>query len=103
MVLPRTLALARFSQLLRTIETSSKALRELLEKEGRNAVKDHQLAGRATQIADRLGLPFHANMQMVEEASVLRVACERLARLVTAPRHLLFETAGAVRRIWVLG
>ena len=40
-------------------------------------------------------------MPMVEEASVLRVACERIGRLVTAPRHLVFESAGAVSRLFV--
>ncbi len=97
----RSLTLARFSELLKTIERSSKVLQSFLDKEQQNDVKQGQPADTAEQLAENLGLPFHSNLRMVEEASVLRVACERLARLVTAPRHLVFESAGAVSRLLV--
>lgn len=101
MTSPRSLALARFSELLRTVEGSSSVLRTFLEKEEQNDVKSIQPVDNAVQLAEKLGLPFHSDLRMVEEASVLRVACERLARLVTPPRHLVFESAGAVSRLFV--
>ncbi|KXN85888.1 Sterigmatocystin 8-O-methyltransferase [Leucoagaricus sp. SymC.cos] len=86
----------KFTMLLRTIEKSSRSLRVLIEKEetrSRDAHTDDDDS--AARLADTLGLPFHKDLRIVQEASILRVVSERLSRLVTAPRHLVLEAAGA--------
>ncbi|KAJ7764341.1 O-methyltransferase-domain-containing protein [Mycena metata] len=77
----------RFTELLKTIEASAAALRTGLESTSPDDP--------GAQIAASLGLPFHANAQMAKQAALLRVASERLAQLVTPPRHVMFEAAGS--------
>jgi hypothetical protein len=60
---------------------------------GLNAVSPDDIGA---HIAAELGLPFHANAELARHAALLRVASERLAQLVTPPRHVLFESAGSV-------
>jgi hypothetical protein len=50
----------------------------------------------AEGIADSLSLPLHADPTIANQASLLRISCERIAQLVTPPRHLVFEAAGSV-------
>ncbi|KAJ7675900.1 O-methyltransferase-domain-containing protein [Mycena polygramma] len=84
----------RFTELLKTIEQSAAALRIAAEnppatKLGSNA---DDIGAR---IAAEMGLPFHADSEMARQAALLRLASERLAQLVTPPRHVLFEAAGS--------
>ncbi|KAF9000064.1 O-methyltransferase-domain-containing protein [Cyathus striatus] len=82
------LALARLTELLHTIEEVGQSLRKHLEQQ--ESTESH-----AGQIAEELSLPFHADSVTANQASLLRVASERLARLVTPPRHLVFEASGS--------
>ncbi|KAJ7449418.1 O-methyltransferase-domain-containing protein [Mycena galericulata] len=84
----------RFTELLKTIEQSAGALLIAVETQSSATVgsdSDHIGA----RIAAEMGLPFHANSEMAGQAALLRVASERLAQLVTPPRHVLFEAAGS--------
>jgi hypothetical protein len=47
-------------------------------------------------IANGLSLPLHADPKIVNQVSFLRISCEKAARLVTPPRHLMFQAAGSV-------
>lgn len=87
--------LARLSELLATIVKSTEVLRVSIQQE---QIKHDQQEGAeySARVASSLGLPFHADADVAHQASILRIACERLAQLVTPPRHLVFEAAGSV-------
>jgi len=95
------ITLTRLSGLLETVEASAKSLRTYVEAK----IKEEQTKGApketsyAKGIADGLGLPLHADPEIANQASSLRISCERVAQLVTPPRHFMFEAAGSVSRI----
>ncbi|KAJ7715657.1 O-methyltransferase-domain-containing protein [Mycena maculata] len=88
----------RFAELLKTIEQSAAALRIAVETEqsSTSAALSSNSDDTGARIAAEMGLSFHANLEMAGQAAVLRVASERLAQLVTPPRHVLFEASGSV-------
>ncbi|KAF8992722.1 O-methyltransferase-domain-containing protein [Cyathus striatus] len=88
--MPQKIALARLTELLHVIEEVGQDLRKHLEQH-----QQENSESRAGRIAEGLSLSFHAESVTANQASLLRVACDRLARLVTPPRHLLFEAAGS--------
>ncbi|KAJ7320840.1 O-methyltransferase-domain-containing protein [Mycena albidolilacea] len=79
--------LARLNELLSIVESSGKVLQASLAEHA----KDNTASG----VADRLDLPFHADPETANHAATLRVVAERLAQLVTPPRHVVFEAAGS--------
>jgi hypothetical protein len=88
--------LARISELLDTVDSSSKVLRDFLKTEQKR-LHTHEASESHTQrVADDLGLPFHADPKIVDQAAILRLACERLTHIATPPRHLVFEAATSV-------
>ena len=91
----QTITLTRLSGLLEAVETSAKSLRTYLETKTKET-KGAQETSYAEGIANDLSLPLHADPKIVNQLSFLRVSCERVAHLVTPPRHLLFEAAGSV-------
>jgi hypothetical protein len=94
--MPVPVIATRFAELLKTIEQSAAALRIAVE----NPQSFPSLVSNSDDIGARtaaeMGLPFHANSDMARQAALLRIASERLAQLVTPPRHVLFEAAGSV-------
>ncbi|KAF8155549.1 S-adenosyl-L-methionine-dependent methyltransferase [Crassisporium funariophilum] len=90
----RATTIARLSELLSTIETSAKALRDSIQLEEKD-LEARESAAYSEHIANNLGLIFHGDPNTASQASVLRIACERLGHLVTPPRHLVFEAAGS--------
>ncbi|KAJ7265388.1 O-methyltransferase-domain-containing protein [Mycena haematopus] len=87
----------RFAELLKTIEQSAAALRIAVETQ-QNSMSPTLVSNCddiGARIAAEMGLPFHANSETAKQAALLRVASERLAQLVTPPRHVLFEAAGS--------
>jgi len=93
----QTITLTRLSGLLEAVEASAKSLRTYLEttiKEGAQKETSY-----AEEIANNLSLPLHADPKIVNQLSFLRISCERVAHLVTPPRHLMFEAAGSVSYI----
>lgn len=88
------ITIARLDELLATVKGSASALRSALTTQhGQLSRTGRDEAG----IAVEHGLPFHVTEESAKDAAILRVACERLAKLVTPPRHAIFETAGSVR------
>lgn len=86
--------LTRLDELLATIETSASVLRTSLTKQSTTGAGLHSFE---TRVATDLGLPFHWTADLARHASLVRIASERLAQLVTPPRHAVFEAAGSVR------
>ena len=91
----RTIILARLSELLETVEASAKGLRTYLESKIQEEGAETEVAY-SEGIADSLSLPLHADPTITNQASLLQISCERVAQLVTPPRHLVFEAAGSV-------
>ncbi|KAJ3745855.1 S-adenosyl-L-methionine-dependent methyltransferase [Lentinula detonsa] len=84
--------LTTLSQLLVSIEESTAVLRESIKKQLSSSSDDLDFSEIA---ASTLHLQFHSDASVALHASKLRVACERLAQVVTPPRHLVFEAAGS--------
>jgi hypothetical protein len=89
--------LARISELLDTVDSSSKVLRDFLKTEQKRLnTHAEALESHTQRVADNLGLPFHTDLKVVDQAAILRLACERLTQIATPPRHLVFEAATSV-------
>ena len=86
--------LETLSGLLNNVESSAQALIEFLQNQkfgGATGTGDY-----SSRVAQNLGLPFHSDPRAAVQASTLRIASEQLSRLVTPPRHIVFEAAGSV-------
>ncbi|KAJ7246432.1 O-methyltransferase-domain-containing protein [Mycena rebaudengoi] len=93
--MPVPVIATRFAELLKTIEQSAAALRIAVENPQSSPSLVSNSDDIGARIAAEMGLPFHANSDMARQAALLRIASERLAQLVTPPRHVLFEAAGS--------
>jgi hypothetical protein len=93
----QTITLTQLSGLLESVEASAKSLRTYLETKIKEEAKVAQKeTSYAEGIANSLSLPLHADPKIVNQVSFLRISCERVAHLVTPPRHFMFEAAGSV-------
>ncbi|KAF9064545.1 O-methyltransferase-domain-containing protein [Rhodocollybia butyracea] len=77
--------------LLASIESSGSILLDALQNGSPQS--DGELS---IKTAADLDLPFHESAYVALHASQLRSSCERLAQLVTPPRHLILEAAGSL-------
>lgn len=77
----KAITLARMSELLDTIDSSSRALRAFLEQE----ITENDATDYSNTVSDTLGSSFLADSAIVGQAALLHIACERLVRLVTPP------------------
>lgn len=91
--------LARLSELLDLVDTSSKVLRTFLEAEQKRSSTPTNSKSFSQRVADELGLPFHADTNIIKQVSLLSLACERIKQTITSPRHVVFEAATSVSTI----
>lgn len=88
----------RLQELLSTIEQSAQELQKYLSGLDAHGSFAQQIEGQAVVEDDiyHKTFLFHKTPQVATQASVLRIACERLSHLVTPPMHRVIEAAGSV-------
>ncbi|KAJ3769558.1 hypothetical protein FB446DRAFT_747496 [Lentinula raphanica] len=91
-----TAALETLTELLDSIESSAAILRLSLEEQLLQ-IRTNVLNSNTKEegMASAPDLPFHISASLASHASKVRVAAEKLAQLVTPPRHIVFEAAGS--------
>ncbi|PPR06263.1 hypothetical protein CVT24_000935 [Panaeolus cyanescens] len=94
---PAVLA-SRLKELLFTIDQSAQELQKYLSELSVHDVsgaEEHSQGGPAAGDTYQKTFIFHKTPQVATHASVVRMACDRLAHLVTPPMHRVIEAAGS--------